>query len=45
VPWNGPRFGGLFHESSDIVQDPRSSLFDAGSCIELNNNFFKLVSW
>jgi len=25
--------------------DSRSSIFDAGSCIELNKNFFKLVSW
>jgi glyceraldehyde 3-phosphate dehydrogenase (phosphorylating) len=31
--------------SSDFVHDPRSSIFDAGSSIELNANFFKLVSW
>jgi glyceraldehyde 3-phosphate dehydrogenase len=31
--------------SSDFVHDTRSSIFDAGSCIELNKNFFKLVSW
>jgi glyceraldehyde 3-phosphate dehydrogenase len=31
--------------SSDFVHDPRSSIFDAGSSIELNKNFFKLVSW
>ena len=31
--------------SSDFVHDPRSSIFDAGSSIELNQNFFKLVSW
>ena len=23
----------------------RSSIFDAGSSIELNKNFFKLISW
>jgi glyceraldehyde 3-phosphate dehydrogenase len=31
--------------STDFIHDPRSSIFDAGSCIELNKNFFKLVSW
>jgi glyceraldehyde 3-phosphate dehydrogenase len=31
--------------SSDFVHDPLSSIFDAGSSIELNKNFFKLVSW
>jgi glyceraldehyde 3-phosphate dehydrogenase (phosphorylating) len=31
--------------SSDFVHDPRSSIFDAGSSIELNQNFFKLVAW
>ncbi len=31
--------------SSDFIHDPRSSIFDAGAGIELNNNFFKLVSW
>jgi len=31
--------------SSDFIHDARSSIFDAGSCIELNKNFFKLVSW
>jgi len=31
--------------SSDFVHDPRSSIFDAGSSVELNKNFFKLVSW
>jgi glyceraldehyde 3-phosphate dehydrogenase len=31
--------------SSDFIHDVRSSIFDAGSCIELNKNFFKLVSW
>jgi glyceraldehyde 3-phosphate dehydrogenase len=31
--------------STDFVHDPASSVFDAGSGIELNANFFKLVSW
>ena len=31
--------------SSDFIHDKRSSIFDAGSCVELNKNFFKLVSW
>ena len=31
--------------SSDFLHDPRSSIFDAGSGIELNSRFFKLVSW
>ncbi len=31
--------------SSDFITDPRSSIFDAGAGIELNANFFKLVSW
>jgi glyceraldehyde 3-phosphate dehydrogenase len=31
--------------SSDFIHDPRSSVFDAGSSIELNKNFFKLISW
>jgi glyceraldehyde 3-phosphate dehydrogenase len=31
--------------SSDFIHDPASSIFDAGSGIELNNKFFKLVSW
>ena len=31
--------------STDFIHDARSSIFDAGSGIELNNNFFKLVSW
>jgi len=31
--------------SSDFIHDPRSSIFDAGSGLELNANFFKLVSW
>ena len=31
--------------SSDFIHDTHSSIFDAGSGIELNNRFFKLVSW
>jgi glyceraldehyde 3-phosphate dehydrogenase len=31
--------------SSDFIHDPYSSIFDSGSGIELNNRFFKLVSW
>jgi glyceraldehyde 3-phosphate dehydrogenase len=31
--------------SSDFIHDPSSSIFDAGSGIELNDRFFKLVSW
>jgi glyceraldehyde 3-phosphate dehydrogenase len=31
--------------SSDFIHDKRSSIFDAGSSIELNKNFFKLISW
>jgi glyceraldehyde 3-phosphate dehydrogenase len=31
--------------STDFIHDPASSIYDAGSSIELNPNFFKLVSW
>jgi glyceraldehyde 3-phosphate dehydrogenase len=31
--------------SSDFIHDEHSSIFDAGSGIELNNRFFKLISW
>src|SRR5712671_1068770 len=31
--------------SSDFIHSKASSIFDAGSGIELNNRFFKLVSW
>jgi glyceraldehyde 3-phosphate dehydrogenase len=31
--------------SSDFIHCELSSIFDAGSGIELNNKFFKLVSW
>jgi glyceraldehyde 3-phosphate dehydrogenase len=31
--------------SSDFIHDAASSIFDAGSGIELNSRFFKLISW
>jgi glyceraldehyde 3-phosphate dehydrogenase len=31
--------------SSDFMSDPRSSIYDASACIQLNDRFFKLVSW
>jgi glyceraldehyde 3-phosphate dehydrogenase len=31
--------------SSDFLHDARSSIFDAEAGIELNANFFKIVSW
>ena len=31
--------------STDFIHDNHSSIFDAGSGIELNSRFFKLVSW
>jgi len=31
--------------STDFIHDRRSAIFDAGSSIELNRNFFKLVGW
>lgn len=31
--------------STDFTTDPHSSIFDAGAGIELNSNFFKVVSW
>jgi glyceraldehyde 3-phosphate dehydrogenase len=31
--------------SSDFIHDSHSSIFDAGSGIELNSRFFKLISW
>jgi glyceraldehyde 3-phosphate dehydrogenase len=31
--------------SSDFIGDRRSSIYDAGAGIELNKNFFKVVSW
>ena len=31
--------------SADFIGDTRSSIFDAGAGIELNDKFFKIVSW
>lgn len=31
--------------SSDFIHDGHSSIYDAGSGIELNSRFFKLISW
>ena len=31
--------------SQDFVGDPRTSIFDAGAGMELNGNFFKIISW
>lgn len=31
--------------STDFTGDPHSSIFDAGAGMELNANFFKVVSW
>jgi len=31
--------------STDFIHDKHSSIFDAGSSIELNPTFFKLISW
>lgn len=31
--------------SQDFVSDIRTSIFDAAASIELNSNFFKLISW
>ncbi len=31
--------------SSDFIGDPRSSIYDAKACLELNKRFFKVVSW
>ena len=30
--------------SSDFIHDSRSSIYDAGACIQLNSRFFKLIS-
>ena len=31
--------------SADFIGDPRSSIYDANAGIELNSNFFKVISW
>jgi len=47
---NGPMKGILAYTdepvvSTDFITDPHSSTFDADAGIELNANFFKLISW
>ena len=46
----GPMLGVLGYTeeqvvSSDFIGDPHSSIFDAAAGIELNDRFFKVVSW
>jgi glyceraldehyde 3-phosphate dehydrogenase len=31
--------------STDFITDPHSSIFDAGAGMQLNSNFFKVISW
>ena len=31
--------------SQDFIGDPRTSIFDSGAGIQLDNNFFKIISW
>ncbi len=31
--------------SQDFVSEPRTSVIDAGASLELNQNFFKIISW
>lgn len=31
--------------SQDFVSEPRTSVIDADACLELNQNFFKVISW
>ncbi|MGG8496559.1 type I glyceraldehyde-3-phosphate dehydrogenase [Tenacibaculum sp. TC6] len=31
--------------SQDFVSEPRTSVIDADACLELNENFFKVISW
>jgi glyceraldehyde 3-phosphate dehydrogenase len=45
LPQGHPRLHQDEVVSSDFIHDKRSSIFDAGSSIELNKNFFKLISW
>ena len=47
---DGPMAGALGYTdeqvvSSDFIGDPHSSIFDAAAGIELNDRFFKVVSW
>ena len=31
--------------SSDFISDPHSSIYDATAAIQLNDQFFKIVTW
>lgn len=31
--------------SSDFIHDSRSSIYDANACMELNDQFFKIITW
>ncbi len=47
---DGPMAGVLCYTddpvvSSDFIGDPHSSIYDAGAGMELNEHFFKIVSW
>ncbi|MEM1369050.1 MAG: type I glyceraldehyde-3-phosphate dehydrogenase [Cyanobacteria bacterium P01_H01_bin.15] len=47
---DGPMKGVLGYSDEPLVSmdfrtDPHSSIFDAGSGMELNSNFFKVISW
>ena len=47
---SGPMAGALDYTeeqvvSSDFIGDPHSSIFDAKAGIQLNDTFFKIVSW
>ena len=47
---DGPMHGVLGYTdepvvSGDFVGDPRSSIYDATAGIELNDRFFKIMSW
>ena len=47
---DGPMSGVLGYTEDDVVStdfrsDSRSSIYDAGAAIELNDQFFKVVSW
>ncbi|MEM7623487.1 MAG: type I glyceraldehyde-3-phosphate dehydrogenase [Planctomycetota bacterium] len=47
---DGPMSGVLAYTdeqvaSSDFIGDPHSSIYDSGAGIELNDHFFKVVSW
>ena len=47
---DGPMNGALAYTdeqvvSSDFIGDPHSSIFDSAAGIELNDRFFKIVTW